>query len=398
MLRSKTPFFLDRTRLIAAALSLFLVIRMFYVFPSGTAQPGDIFLVAIALFLLPSAMRTSLAHKNHALVALIIWVVLVNVAWFSITDTKGFLWSAAFFGFNFLVFIVFASVYESHTEHLRSFLRFAIFTALVIQLLVLIGPVGGLRAVGTFNNPNQLGYWSVLLLAIYGVIMHDRRLSWFDFAVVGLALYICILSVGQAALGTGVLLLAVILVLHPATIHVRPIFAGLGLALFLFLALDGQLTKYISKMEAVSAVEYRYTRTMKREKSELEVRGYDRIWRHPEYLVAGAGDGAHYRFYDYEAFELHSSLGSMLFSYGIIGLFLFFAVLYQSLRSTPLLVKLYVAPVMIYGLTHQGLRFSWFWILLGIAAAIGSIYRAEARKRHVARLAEWGRAGYVSGP
>ena len=124
----------------------------------------------------------------------------------------------------------------------------------------------------------------------------DRRLSWFDFAVVGLALYICILSVSQAALGTCLLLLAVMLVLHSATIHVRPVFAGLGLVLLLFLALDGQLGKYISKLEAVSAVEHRYTRTLEREKSELEVRGYDRIWHHPEYLVTGAGDSSVSRF------------------------------------------------------------------------------------------------------
>jgi hypothetical protein len=208
--------------------------------------------------------------------------------------------------------------------------------------------------------------------------MHDRRLKWADFVVVGLAVYVAIKSVSQATLGVAVLLLLVFLVLHPAKAYVRPCFVGFGLAAALILTLEGAATRYISNLQTVSAIEYRYERALQRG-NELEVRGYDRIWKYPQYVLAGAGEG------DYDRFEaereLHSSFGTMLFSYGVVGLVLFLAVLYQSLRSTPLLVKIYVLSVLLYGLTHQGLRFSWFWMLLGIAAGIGSLRRVETWKR-----------------
>lgn len=52
-------------------------------------------------------------------------------------------------------------------------------------------------------------------------------------------------------------------------------------------------------------------------------RGYDRICKYPEYLLFGAGEGAHYRFAEKSLFlgEIHSSWAGVLFYYGIIDLY-----------------------------------------------------------------------------
>jgi hypothetical protein len=365
-------------RVICLALAAFCVGRMMYIFPSGNAQPADILFILVATPLLLPAIRLTFLRGNHLIVALLAWVMVVSTTWYMLLYEDNFLKSAAFYGYNVLVFVIFAYAYEMYTEELRRWLRLGIAVAFMIQVVILLGPSVGVRATGTFNNPNQLGYWSILLLGTYGVLMHDRRLNWFDLIVVGLSVFVAIKSVSQATLGVAVLLLLVFLVLHPAKAYVRPCFVALAIAAALILTLEGAVIRYISNLQTVSAIEYRYERALQRD-NELEVRGYDRIWRYPQYIVGGAGEG------DYDRFqaerELHSSFGTMLFSYGVVGLALFLAVLYQSLRSTPLLVKLYVLPVLLYGLTHQGLRFSWFWMLLGIAAAIGSLRRVETWKR-----------------
>src|SRR2546422_1043712 len=55
----------------------------------------------------------------------------------------------------------------------------------------------------------------------------------------------------------------------------------------------------------------------------MEMRGYDRMTNHPQYLLFGAGEGAYYRFQSAWPRELHSSYGTLLFCYGIFGTALF---------------------------------------------------------------------------
>lgn len=103
----------------------------------------------------------------------------------------------------------------------------------------------------------------------------------------------------------------------------------------------------------------------------LAGRGYDRIWNHPEYIVLGAGEGAVDRFNTrLKGGELHSTWGTVLFSYGLIGLGLFLNFL-RRLWKLSGKYFLYTVPAWIYGLTHQGLRFTTLWLLLALVACFG---------------------------
>ncbi len=70
-----------------------------------------------------------------------------------------------------------------------------------------------------------------------------------------------------------------------------------------------------------ASVTQRFSSIGKKSSDSLEGRGYDRIWRYKQNLLFGAGEGADYRFG--RAIEMHSTLGTVLFSYGMPG-FLFF--------------------------------------------------------------------------
>jgi hypothetical protein len=98
-----------------------------------------------------------------------------------------------------------------------------------------------------------------------------------------------------------------------------------------------------------------------------EGRGYDRILNNPEYLALGAGEGGYYRFDTLLiAGEVHSSFGTILFCYGVVGLFLFFRFLFYVFKGSSLFELLYFVPIFAYSITHQGLRDTFFWVFLGL--------------------------------
>jgi hypothetical protein len=95
----------------------------------------------------------------------------------------------------------------------------------------------------------------------------------------------------------------------------------------------------------------------------------------------GAGEGGVIERWPQDLYagnEIHSTIGTLVFSYGIVGTALFIASFWQLYRLVGLQLMLYLVPALIYGLTHQGLRFSLFWVLLGIVAIVGL-----ARERRV---------------
>jgi hypothetical protein len=87
----------------------------------------------------------------------------------------------------------------------------------------------------------------------------------------------------------------------------------------------------------------------------LAGRGYDRFWRFPEYLIFGAGEGDFQRFAGMYDVEIHSTLGSLVFSYGIVGAGLAVLATLMTIERRPAGL-LYLMPAMAYGVAHNGIR------------------------------------------
>src|SRR5262249_23015217 len=130
---------------------------------------------------------------------------------------------------------------------------------------------------------------------------------------------------------------------------------------------------------AVPPVSDAVDRTIKRIETDesfgfYEERGYDRIVNNPEYLVFGAGEGGYIRFAEntmIRSHELHSSGGTLLFCYGIAGTFLFLLFLFQIIRVAHMRQIMIVLPTAAYGLSHQGLRVTLFWVFLALMVILG---------------------------
>ena len=93
------------------------------------------------------------------------------------------------------------------------------------------------------------------------------------------------------------------------------------------------------------------------------------------YLVLGAGQGATERF-DTEG-EVHSTPGTLIFSYGLPGSVLFVLFLWNIVGGDAVRSTLLLAPLLAYGLVHNGLRFPWFWLAVCVIYYCASTARPD---------------------
>jgi hypothetical protein len=112
----------------------------------------------------------------------------------------------------------------------------------------------------------------------------------------------------------------------------------------------------------------------------LRDRGLDRLFDHPQYLFAGAGEGYMLRFHQNKQ-EIHSSAANLLFSYGIVGTLLFLGFARGLVSSMGPRLTLLMVPALSYSLFHHGMRARPFWLALAIALGVAVLASVEAAKK-----------------
>ena len=357
-------------------LSAYFVTSIFYVFPSGNPQPADLLLLLTIVATLLLAWR-QLPYEPVLYIALALfsgWIVIVNTIWFFLSPDFLFLRKTSFYLYNAVVLLfVIATAYHDF-QRLKTVIWWACVVALLAQLVYLeffyVGE--GKRSTGTFNNPNQLGYWALLVMACLAVVKERNPLGILDVLALGAGFYVLMLSLSKAASISGMLLILLIL----AFCRCR---RGAGLVLAVVLVLGvlyevaaGGLVERFMGFDSVTNLSHRLSNIGKSEDDNLMRRGYVRLIQNPQYLAFGAGEGGFERLTqiaDRQSRELHSTLGTILMSYGLVGLALFGLLLFVIFGRAPLASIVYLVPIMMYGITHTGTRFSEFWIFLGLVYA-----------------------------
>jgi hypothetical protein len=351
---------------------MFFILNPFLLFGSGLPQPADWLMAIIFTFIILYGYRFQTINENrlinrHRL--FVIYVTLVNTVWFFFIDQSHekrfptFLHSL-FYIFNFLAL---RSVIALASNFKKEFLKFTIYgigLSLIIQAsLAFLLNYTGTRNALFFNNPNQLGYYALLSgsLYVYG-IKHVKVPGIFQLATYFSFFFITLLSSSKAALAGSIILIS-LAILNQGLVNIRQfvvltITIGLGAYFVLNENLGSELFSYsINRFEMIG----------QDSDDTYQGRGYDRILNDPEYLVLGAGEGGYYRFNSLlEAGEIHSSFGTILFCYGIVGFVLFFRFLFAVFKGSSFFELLYFLPVFAYSITHQGLRDTLFWVFLGI--------------------------------
>lgn len=355
-------------------LGAYLITSIFYVFPSGEPQPADYLLVlVVATTVLGTWHRLPEDPMLHLVAWLFAgWIVLVNATWFLITGDFVFLKKTSFYLYNIvvLVFVITAGYHD--LAKLKKVVWWSCVLALVAQLGWLeLFPAAARRATGTFNNPNQLGYWALLLMACLAVVKDREKLGPADLLALAAGFYVTALSLSKAAS-----ISAMVLLLFAGIACGLRRSAGvlLGIALILLLSFEiatGSAIDRIASLDPVAALVQRLQNIGEQRDDSLLERGYLRLIENAEYLAFGAGEGSFDRLNEEGSNkEFHSTLGNLLMSYGVPGVALFAALLVVVFATTPKRV-VYLIPIMLYGLTHMGLRDSLFWVFLGLVYAQG---------------------------
>lgn len=337
----------------------FILLFPFYFLPSGLPRISDFALMAIAFRL---AARGKVQMVPGA--KIILRVLLCFVAYVFFVNAVNGLWnmnltcfqSASFYIYNMLAV---ALVFVLYSEYQGRFLS-ATFSAMAITLAIQV--LFGFRDVGNparatifFNNPNQLGYFSLIAAAIVAYCSAALKAKQSTTTVLFLiCVFLALISLSKAAM-VGVLMM---LVLYGAT---RPKMLALfgAIALVILVFFPGQLSVVDRASARLSSIGGQYD-------DSLGGRGYTRIVEFPQFLAFGSGEGAFERFNKSGGQELHSIFGTLLFAYGIcgcalIGTFIYLCVRGQGFSAYPLI------PIASYGFTHQGLRFTLLWCLLALS-------------------------------
>lgn len=357
--------------LVAWATYLFLI--PLYIFKSGLPQPGD----AIVLILIPIALQgwngklgRDMRSSVRALIWFTVWVCLVDYTWVVITGNftlfgpDSFVLFPVYYIYNTLIFLVVIVLCRRHGDLFLRVTTAAVTATVFVQVVSTLAlPSSAARTSVFFNNPNQLGYYSLLAATL--IALTHRRLK-LRLATASLALVCCgclaFVSASRAAAGGIAVLLVLMLFSNPkiivaACLAAVAIVSGVGP---IAEALDASEERILNR-SAHSSVSF------------FQERGYDRIWRNEQYLLLGAGEGGLSRFDDtayVKSMEIHSSAGTILFSYGIVGSILFLVFTWRVLRRARVRLMITLLPPLLYTGAHQGLRFTMLWIVLAIFVAI----------------------------
>ncbi len=353
--------------------TIYLVLFPLYIFPSGLPQPGDLLVVLVVPLALQhwnGRLGRDLRATVRTLMWFTLWICLVNYTWvlvtanFALFGPDSFVLFPLYYVYNALIFLTALVLYRRYGELFLRVTVFAVTAMVFAQVLssVVLGS-GGTRGSVFFNNPNQLGFYALLAATLIALTYRRLQLPlWTASAALVCCGYLALVSASRAAAG-GIAVLLVLMLFSNPKILVAACLAGAAV---------------VSGVGPVAdAVEASQDRVLnfgtRSDASFFQERGYDRIWRNQQYLLLGAGEGGMSRFDDtayVKSMEIHSSAGTILFSYGIVGSILFLVFLWRLIRGARARLAIMLLPPLLYTGAHQGLRFTMLWIALAVFAAL----------------------------
>lgn len=354
---------------------LYIVTSPLYILPSGLPQPGDVLvfvLIPAALLGWDGRLNTELVRSLRPLIWFTAWVCVVSLTWAAISglwlSRKAYTIFPIYYSYNTAIFAVAFILYQRVGEVFLRITMHAIYASVFVQVLGTFVIGTDFRTAVFFNNANQLGYYALTAASMMALTQRRLGTGLFTASIGFIACaYLAMLSASRAAVG-GIAILFFLLVFSNPKVIIVASLAAVGV-----LTIGGPITR------SIDALEQRMDRGRGR---FMEERGYDRMWKYPQHLVFGAGEGEVARFVDNPKFarEIHSSFATVLFAYGVVGMTLFMLFLYRVVRGALLRRSLMLLPIAAFSLSHQGLRFTLLWIMLAVFVATKVPAPASARR------------------
>lgn len=330
-----------------------------YLFPSGSIQPSHLLL----LFLCIKNIRKTLTVKANWIYPFLAFFIYSSTTevFYSLhnKDTKHAT-EALFLLFNMVVAF---SVYSHTLNKAKTHIASGLIAACLICVAAAAYEYDKARSTALFNNPNQLGYFSVCATSMAYLLLREGMKKFIFFSIILATSLLSALSLSKSAIITMIMIFAWALIFERyAKIRTRFLLFACAAASLILLMKSGIFDD--------NRVISRLANTMNETDSSLASRGYFLITDQP-WLKILFGLGQH-QIISILGHEVHSTFASILNRYGVFGLLLFSLIILQWVIK---LCKSYgtngaifiAAPPLLYGIMHNGIRFTFFWLLFAIS-------------------------------
>jgi hypothetical protein len=275
---------------------------------------------------------------------------------------------------------------------------------LILQLFIFVLHIGryyGIeRYMGTFNDPNQFGYYiliSYLFIYVIDILLEKR--PW-NIPYLLLVTFLVFQSgstgmlLGLSAFLGATIIYKIFTNRGITYKNVRNFMYGIAIFLVLVLTIILPLlqiitpkTKNASGWLDEQVITQRVTDKLSRVDSSSssrwtiwEERGYDKIYKYPEKILYGAGEGLYDRFkLAASDNEIHATFPSILFCYGIIPTLILLKWLYDKLKGVDGFILIAYFALIIESFTLLNQRQTLFWIII----VLGSLYSKKATAKRV---------------
>lgn len=345
---------------------LYFLLKPFYVFDSGTLQPGDFFLVLSFAFLIYERKK-GLRNDDYIYGVFLICIILINFIYFHIYHATEFIKSCLYYVFNYMVILCFR-----HFMYDRKWLNGLCVVCklnLLIQLFIYLFHLGGYwegtyRYMGTYTDPNQLGFALISTLAILFLLKDKLR---YLFVLIDLFLIIQTSS-------SGMLIALLILVSLDCLIMLKKAMDNGGISytvLFLIiLGIGAVLLLIMLDIIHIDWDHFRLSNKLSGKRSVLQSfiddRALNIAQEHPEFFLFGYGEGFSFHRYGHQE-EMHSTWISLCFYYGILPFCIFLSWIYSNVRHIKIdAVPVYCA-IFLEAFTLVNHRQASFWMIILLA-------------------------------
>jgi len=355
-------------------IGIVIVLKPIYLFPSGSLQICDYFFaIAIIAWVISNKGRIiipkSFIKYFTALILICIYQVVINGIW-SIVLQRNIMRVNLYYIYNFVVFASCLLIaYEVGFERLKKAVTDSCLISVFISFIGSLLTSQSVRNSGLFNNPNQLGYHGLLIVSIIAVFSQER-FDKKDIITIAISVWIIIISGSKAAIiGVAVLLFFHIFYANRNAGLKVAFKKALVLVVFftlIYFLLFSEL-KIFTSNSTIAFTRKRLILMFNEGDSNLgSGRGYNRVFELGGNFLWGMGEGAYDRFESLKGLEIHSSFISLLVSYGIFGFLLYVIFFTRAIRfsGTPIKSVLFSSGVILYSISHNGVRNSLLWMFV----------------------------------
>jgi len=356
-----------------------------YLFPSGGFQIIDIPLsIIIAASLLFGEKLIIRKYRNIFLFLLpfVLWVCIVNGLYYIKYENPSFLYGTIPVVYGFFLLISFTIIFHKILTYKQiAFIYLGLVLSLFLCLIAKGYSEEG-RAVLSFNDPNQVGYFAIFLVCYviflnnYREIIDNKNIKYdiLNILILFFAHYLVILSFSRSTILAFIFL---DLCLIKNIKNIRYLIAVLLTSIIFIIVL------FLFKP---TLIEEKYTLRKEHLEEKIVLTHLKMRWLDPfsDYngidFLFGAGTGARIssdmgkaskRFHS----EVHNLFGEILRAFGIIGLLLFGLWLYKFIKTIKNIKDIYwiLGSIFIYNLGIYGLRWRAFWIFFSLLLALSNI-------------------------